>query len=153
MTDLALIANLFAYTIVVSQPLLYVVALTEAQLALSAPAYIELRQRINPPMTKRLPVIYLGTLATGVWVLVVALQNGERGVLVATAVALFCLVVDVVFMMRENVPINGVIDRWSTTDFPADWEEYRVKWFRIFRYRQVALLVGFASLVIGSVVR
>ena len=153
MTDAALVASLFAYTIVVSQPLLYVVALTEAQLALSAPAYIELRQRINPPMTKRLPVIYLGTLATLVWVLVLSLRSGERGVLIGAGIALLSLVVDVVFMVRENVPINGVIDRWSSTDFPADWEEYRAKWFRIFRYRQVALLVGFASLLIGAVVR
>jgi hypothetical protein len=66
---------------------------------------------------------------------------------------LFCLVVDVAFMLRENVPINGVIDRWSTADYPENWDDYRRKWFAIFRYRQIALLVGFAGLLIGAVVR
>ena len=55
------------------------------------------------------------------------------------------------FMLRENVPINGVVDRWSTTRYPHDWESYRTKWFAIFAYRQVILGVGFLSLLVGAV--
>jgi hypothetical protein len=60
-------------------------------------------------------------------------------------------VVDVLFMLRENVPINDVICGWSITDYPDDWERYRTKWFAMFAYRQVVLLVGFFGLLVGAV--
>jgi len=34
---------------------------------------------------------------------------------------------------------------------PEDWEDYRTKWFGIFGYRQIVLLVGFFSLLFGAV--
>ncbi len=73
--------------------------------------------------------------------------------LVTAAVALLCLLLDLVLMMRENVPINGVMDRWSTTSYPEDWEQYRRRWFAVFRSRQVLLLVGFSSVLAGAVFR
>jgi hypothetical protein len=151
MIRVAIIANLIAYSIVVSQPLFYMVALTGAQRALSAPAYIELRQRINALMSRRVSVIYLGALIMASLLLVLALRIQGWGVVATTLVALLCLLLDVVLMIRENVPINGVIDRWSTTSYPDDWETYRTKWFAVFGYRQVVLLVGFLSLLIGAV--
>jgi hypothetical protein len=144
MTRIAIIANLVAYSIIVSQPLFYMLSMTSAQRALSAPAYVELRQRINSVMSRRVPVIYSITLVTVSILLVLSFRA-------TTLVALVCLLVDIVFMMRENVPINGVIDRWSTTDYPEDWETYRTKWFTTFAYRQVVLLVGFVSLLFGAV--
>ena len=54
---MAMLLTLIGYTVVVSQPLAYIVAMTAAQRGLSAAAYIELRQRINAVMTKRLPPI------------------------------------------------------------------------------------------------
>jgi hypothetical protein len=144
MTRIAIIANLVAYSIIVSQPLFYMLAMTSAQRALSAPAYVELRQPINSVMSRRVPVIYSITLVTVSILLVLSFSA-------TTLVALVCLLVDIVFMMRENVPINRVIDRWSTTDYPEDWETYRTKWFAIFAYRQVVLLVGFLSLLFGAV--
>jgi hypothetical protein len=153
MIRIAAIASVLAYAIVVSQPLAYLVFLTKAQRALSAPAYIELRQRINPVMSRRLGWIYLGALATVVLLLVLSLRSGSWNVLAAATVALLCLLVDGMLMLRENVPINSVIDRWSITDYPADWQDYRSKWFAVFGRRQVVLLVGFLSLVVGAVIQ
>ena len=151
MIRVAILANLVAYSIVASQPLAYIVFLGKAQRALSAPAYVELRQRINPVMSRRLPAIYLVTLLTTAFSIVLALQAGNSSVLVAGAIALVCLVVDVFLMLRASVPVNEVMDRWSTTDHPGDWEEHRANWFRIFGYRQVVLLVGFFGLLVGAV--
>ncbi len=151
MIRIAVIMNLFAYSFVVSQPLAYIVFMGKAQRALSASAYIELRQCINPVMNRRVPVIYLSTLATLLVLIVLSVRVPDRHVLATAIVALLCLVIDIVFMMRENVPINGVIDRWSPTNYPADWEDYRTKWFAIFGYRQLVLLVGFLSLLVGAV--
>jgi hypothetical protein len=147
----AILANLVAYSIVVSQPLAYMVAMTSVQRALAAPPFIELRQRINAVMTRRVPVIYSITLVTTLLLLVLSVINQDWSVLVTTTVALLCLVVDVKFMLRENVPINGVMDQWSAANYPEDWQDYRTKWFAIFAYRQVVLLAGFLSLLIGAV--
>jgi hypothetical protein len=149
---IAIIANLLAYSTVASQPLFYIVALTAAQRALSGAAYVELRQRINAVMTRRVPLIYLTTLVTNVVLLALSWRAQNRNVLITTLLALLCLIVDVALMLRENVPINGVMDRWSATDYPDDWADYRTKWFSIFAYRQVILLVGFAGLLVGAVV-
>lgn len=151
MIRVAIFANLLAYSTIASQPLFYIVALTSAQRALSGSAYVELRQRINAVMNRRVPVIYLTTLVTTLVLLVLSWRAGASRVLITTIVALVCLVADLALMMRENVPINGVIDRWSPTDHPGDWDVYRSKWFAIFAYRQVILLVGFISLLIGAV--
>lgn len=148
---IAMLVNLVCYSAVVSQPLFYIVALTSAQRALSGSAYVELRQRINSVMTRRVPVIYLATLVSVLVLIVLSWRVGSRNVLVTTVVALLCLVFDIALMMRENVPINGVIDRWSAADVPDDWETYRSRWLAIFAYRQVALVLGFVSLLVGAV--
>jgi len=150
MIRIAIITNLFAYSIVVSQPLAYILFMGRAQRALSAPAYIELRQCINPVMTRRVPVIYLSALATVLLLFVLSLRIRNWNGLITSAIALLCLVIDIFFMVRENVPINSVIDHWSTTNYPEDWEGYRTKWFAIFAYRQVVLLLGFFSLLVGA---
>jgi hypothetical protein len=150
MIRIAIVANLVAYSVVASQPLAYVVFLGRAQRALSAAAYIELRQRINPVMNMRVPVIYVGALATALPLLVVSVRVANSIIVVTTTIALVCLVVDVIFMTRENGPINAMVDRWSTTSYPDDWERYRTKWFAIFAYREVVLLVGLISLLVGA---
>lgn len=148
---MAIITSLLAYSTVVSQPLFYIVALTSAQRAMSGSAYVELRQRINTVMNRRVPVIYSTTLVTILVLLALSWRAGTWRVLITASVALVCLVADIALMVRENVPINGVIDRWSTTDYPGDWDVYRSKWFAIFAYRQVVLLAGFISLLFGAV--
>lgn len=149
MIRIALLVNLMTYSIVVSQPLAYIVVMTQAQRALSAPAYIELRQRINPVMSRRVPVIYVFALVTALLLLLLAMRLARWTVAITTGAALLCLVIDVLFMLRENVPINDVISGWSMTNYPDDWDRYRSMWFAIFAYRQVVLLVGFVSLLIG----
>lgn len=151
MLRIALLSNLMAYTIVVCQPLAYLVFMSKAQQGLSAAAYIELRQRINPIMSRRVPVIYVAALVILLVLIGIAASGSSRHVLVTTSIALACLIIDLIFMLRENVPINGVVDGWSTTSYPADWERFRQQWFTTFAYRQVVLLVGYVSLLVGAV--
>lgn len=150
-TGLAILANLLAYSTVVSQPLFYLVALTSAQRALSGSAFVELRQRINAVMDRRIPVIYSTTLVTTLVLVVLSWRGGHWWVLGTTLVALLCLIADAAWMVRKSVPINAVMSRWSTTDYPGDWELYRTRWFAIFGYRQAVLLIGFVSLLVGAV--
>jgi hypothetical protein len=77
----AMLVNLAMFSIVVSGPLVHMLVMTKAQRALSAPAYIELRQHINPVMNRRVPVIYTGTLVTTLLLLVLALWSRDRVVI------------------------------------------------------------------------
>jgi hypothetical protein len=151
MLRLSILMNLIAYATLVSQPLFYIIALTNAQRGLSGSAYVELRQRINAVMSRRVPVLYGATVVTVLALLVLSWRAGSGNVLVTTIVGFLCLVVDIVLMLRENVPINGVMDRWSIPGYPEDWAAYRDRWLAIFGYRQVVLLVGFVSLLVGAV--
>ena len=153
MLEWATLVNLLVFALVASQPLFYAVALSHASRVLSAPAYIELRNAINPVMKRRVPVMYLGALASGIGVWVSSVLAGERWMAATSAVALAALVGDAVLMLRENVPINGVIETWTPTRYPADWETYRTRWMAIFAVRQLLLGAGFVSLLAGAVFR
>lgn len=148
-----LLASLLGYSIVVSQPLAYIVFLRKAQRTLSAPAYVELRQRINAVMNRRVSWIYLGTLAALLLQMVGAWRSGAWTVLACAAVATACLFADTYFMLHESVPINAAVDGWSPADPPADWADHREKWFAVFGKRQAVLLVGFSALLVGVVFR
>lgn len=147
----AIFTNLLAYSVVVSQPLFYVVAMTSAQRALSASAYVELRQQIDSVMNRRVPPIYLATLVTILALLVLSWRARSWTVFITTLLGVVCLLVDIALTMRWSLPINGVIDRWSTTSYPQDWETYRNEWFAVFGYRQAVLLIGYISLLVGAV--
>jgi hypothetical protein len=150
MLSIALLASLVTYSVVASQPLCYLVVFGQAQRALSAPAYIELRQHVNAVMVRRVPVIYLSALIALAALLFIAARSGAGLILGTAALALACLVADAILMTRASVPINSVIDAWTVTEHPDDWQDHRARWFAIFGYRQVALLVGFGSLLLGA---
>ena len=153
MLSFALLASLVLYAIVASQPLFYFVALGPAQRRLSAPAYIELRQALNPLMVRRVPVLYLGTLAALALTIFLAWRASATLVAGPATTALILLVVDTFLMTRSSVPINTFIDSWTPANHPADWELHRDRWFVIFRYRQAALLTGLFGLLSGAVLR
>lgn len=153
MLRIATLANLIAYSIVVSQPLAYAVFLGRVQQTLSPPAYVELRQRINPTMAARVPTIYVGTLLTLLSMIGLALREGASLTLATSVIALVCLLIDVLFMVRKNLPINRIVDQWSTTDIPADWARHRDAWFAAFGSRAIALFIGFLSALVGAVFR
>jgi hypothetical protein len=148
-----LLASLVLYAVVASQPLFYFVALGPAQRRLTAPAYIELRQALNPLMVRRMPGLYLATLAALSLTLFLAWRSGQGRLVWPTFSALVLLVVDAFLMTRSSVPINKFIDSWTPERHPADWELHRDRWFVIFRYRQAALLTGLFGLLSGAVLR
>lgn len=151
MIRIAMLANLATFSIIVSQPLFYLLALTAAQRGLSAAAYIELRQRLNPVMNRRVPLLYGAALITSVGLLGLAYRAGNGFVLGTTVLALLGLIADLGYMIRKNVPINRVMDGWSPSNHPPDWHAYRDKWLGMFAYRQVLLAVAFVSLLTGAI--
>jgi hypothetical protein len=146
-----MVLNLAVFAVIASQPLFYALALANVQRSLSAPAYIELRQRINAVMSRRGRALYVLAALLNGQVLFLSVVRSQPLVTVTTAAALVCLLADVYLMTRKSIPVNGLMDAWSTTSYPTDWERYRTMWFDAFAWRQSALLFGFANLLIGAV--
>lgn len=150
MLRLAILANLISWSLVVSQPLFYAVALTNAQRALSAAAYVELRQRINAVMNRRVPVLYVIALVTNTFVLAEAWRAGIWTHTVAAGLGILCLLADVVLMVRSSVPINRALDGWTADGIPDDWENNRTSWFAAFATRSNFLIAGFVALLAAA---
>lgn len=143
--------TLLAHSIIVSQPFMYMLALKNVQSNLDIGPYMELRKRIDANMRKNFKyVIYTALVAN---LLLVVLTAGSPGsLLFGTAVlALLTLLADIFIMMKGNMPINDVINTWTPEQYPADWTDYRERWFRFLGYRGVLSIIGFAGLLIAAV--
>ncbi|HSJ96447.1 MAG TPA: hypothetical protein VLC53_05215 [Myxococcota bacterium] len=149
MLELVLFTTLVLFSFVVCQPFFYWVALGRVSRLLSAPAYIELRQRINAVMNRRLPLLYGAALVSALVLLGLAIARGERLVAVATGVAIAGLAADTVLAVRRNVPLNGLMDRWTASDPPEDWAAHRTRWAQGFAWRQAVLSITYAVLLAG----
>jgi hypothetical protein len=151
MLGLATFSTLVLFALVMSQPFFFLLALGRASGALSGPAYVELRQRINAIMNARLRPLYGATLASAALLAWLAFARGERLLGVATLLAIAGLVSDAALAVRRNVPINAEMDRWSPSEPPADWATQRVRWTAAFATRQAVLAAAYLILLAGVV--
>lgn len=131
------------YGLVASQHAFYAIGLGAVQRRLGAPAYVELRNALDDVLRKTLPAVYVATLVATVLSLLLA-----GGLWIATALA--ALLVEAWLMLRRSVQINERIQTWTPEHYPADWETHRLAWLRVFRQRQIAVAVGFLSLLLGA---
>ncbi len=153
LTNLVLFITLVFFSLTVSQPLFYWMALRNTSRNLSASAYIEMRNQIDTQMRRRGPVAYYGTLIFSLILAIIAFTGDDPVLRIASFTALLGLVTDIALMMKGNVPINKTIQVWTPELYPSDWQDYRDRWLRIFGYRQVALCISFFSLLAGAVFR
>jgi hypothetical protein len=146
-----LLITLALYAFIASQPLFYLMALGTASERLSAPAYIELRQRIDQAIQNRLRYACYAALLFLLVLLVLAALRGSMPLLVTGAVALVALVTDLALAIKGNIPINARINTWTPEQYPTDWDAYRAQWLGIYRRRQVSICIGLTALLIGTV--
>lgn len=143
--------SLLLFATAVSQPLFYWLALGRATRQLSAHAYVELRQQVNRAIKQRLTRLYLCTLLSLLVLIVCAFVERAWWLAMGAWVALISLVLDVVLATKLNVPINTLVDSWSLTSIPGDWEDQRALWDSALGTRRIVLLTGFAALSLAIV--
>jgi uncharacterized membrane protein len=150
-TKLIFFFTLLAYSIIVSQSFMYILALKNAQLQLDANPYTELRKLIDSNMRSNFTYVVYAALLANLLLVIVTMKNPGSTVFITAAIALAALVADTVLTLKGNLPINDIINSWSADQQPANWADYRTKWLTIFRYRQIATISGFVSLLVGVV--
>jgi uncharacterized membrane protein len=146
-----LLLTLIAYSMIVSQSFMYILALRKASLGLDAGGYIRLRKLIDEAMRASFKyVIYSALILCLALTLMSARQPGS--LLFTTAVIAFAaLITDVIITLKGNMPINDIINSWSPDSYPTDWSAHRTRWLAFFGYRQVVNILGFLSLLVGAV--
>jgi hypothetical protein len=150
-TKIILLLTLLAYSIIVSQSFMYILALKHAQLTLDVDSYTELRKLIDASMRGNFKYVIYATLFANLALAISTIKNPSGLLFITTAIALVALVADTILTVKGSLPINDVINSWSLNNYPANWNEYRTKWFTIFQYRQIINITGFMSLLIGAV--
>jgi len=152
-TNIILFFAILFYSGIVSQSIMYLLALRNAQLGLDAKPYIQLRKLIDANMRAKFKYFVYGALITN-FLLVISTVSEPGSLLFITAlVGFLALIADILLTIKGNIPINDIINTWSVENYPSNWAEYREKWLNIYRYRQIFTITGFVSLVIGAVFR
>lgn len=132
------VVGVVLWSLLASQHLFYALGLGTAQRALGGPAYVELRNAIDDAMRRSLPPLYVATL---VWTILLIVRGGPSRAFYV--VALPGLLGDVGVMATRSLPLNERFHTWSPASPPADWHVHRDAWLDAFRWRQIALSIGF----------
>ncbi len=148
---ITLFVTLIAYSFVVSQSFSYIIALHNTQKNLDAKGYIVLRKLLDKNFRARFKYVFYLTLISNTLLCILTIHEPTSLLFFGSLIALIGFVVDTVFMLNGNMPINNYINTWSTDNYPDDWEIHRAKWLIIFTKRQVANIIGFTSLLFAAV--
>ena len=150
---IVLVVTLLAYTIIVSQSFMYILALKNVQLNLEANPYIELRKLIDFNMRNNFKYVIYTALVFNLLLVILTIKNPGGILFITAAIGFIALVIDTALAVKGNIPVNDIINSWSANNYPANWAETRTKWLDIFQYRQIANITGFVSLLLGAVFR
>jgi hypothetical protein len=150
-TKVLLFTALFTYSWIVSQSYMYVIALENAQMAMDAPAYIELRHLLDVSFRANFKFVVIGALASNLLLVIATARNYRSALFFAAAFSFLALIVDTLLTLKGNVPLNDLINTWTATGYPVDWSQTRSEWLRIFHYRQVVNGSGFVILLAGAI--
>ena len=152
-TNIALFVALMIYSMIVSQSFMYIFALRDTQLNMDAAHYIRFRKLIDRNMQAKFRYAIYTALLVSLLLIPIAFADGSVVLIVSSLIAFGALLLDTLFTIKGNLPINSKINIWTVDQYPADWPEVRAKWLQYFQYRQVLNITGFASLVAGAVFR
>lgn len=148
---ITLFITLVCYAFVVGQSLFYVLAMSNATKKMQATAYIETRKLIDLELKQTLSLVYYISLASSVLLTAFAVVNPNGLLFICSIIAFVALLVDVLLALKGNIPLNNAINNWTTTNYPANWQQYRSRWFNIYHIRQAVNIAGFITLVAGLV--
>lgn len=149
-TKLIMLVNLLAFSFIVSQSFLYIIALVNVQRSMDAPSYIQLRKLLDRNFRAKFSIAIYTSLVTSFALCIVTASDPGSVLFISSIIAFISLVIDVILTMKGNMPINNRINTWTTTMYPDNWQLYREKWLRIFRFRQLVSIIGFISLLLGA---
>ena len=150
-TKIILFITLLAYGIIVSQSFMYILSLKHVQLNLESNPYTEIRKLIDTSMRANFKYVIYAALLANLMLVISTVKTPGSLLFITATIAFVALITDTLITVKGNLPINDIINNWTSDNIPANWADYRTKWFTTFQYRQIANITGFVSLLIGAV--
>ncbi|HKO79452.1 MAG TPA: hypothetical protein VJU78_03615 [Chitinophagaceae bacterium] len=148
---ITLFITLLLYAFVISQSFFYILAMSGTLKNMQAETYIETRNLLTEKLQTPLQLVYYSALGSSVLLTSFCVVNPSGWLFICSVIALIALVADVLLAVKGNIPLNKFINSWTTVNYPADWKQYRSKWFTLYHVRQVLNITGFVSLLAGWV--
>lgn len=140
---------LLFFLIIVSQGIFYLFALNKALSGISIDAYAEVRNATDQVIEWRLKFVYPAALLIGFVTTLSLIKNSGTFVLVTTAIALLCVIVDLVLAVKFNLPINSQFHNYPASLQEVDWLALRKTWLQVLEFRGLVQILGFLSLLLS----
>jgi hypothetical protein len=150
-TKIILLLTILAYSVIVGQSYMYIVALKKVQTDLGGGSYIQLRKLLDANFRANYKYAVYAALVMSLLLVLINIKSSNSLLFIMAVISLTALITDLLLMMKGNMPINNLINTWTPVHYPDNWAEYRAKWLQVFFYREIATITGFISLVIGAV--
>jgi hypothetical protein len=150
-TKIILLLTILAYSVIVGQSYMYIVALKKVQTDLGGGSYIQLRKLLDANFRANYKYAVYAALVMSLLLVLINIKSSNSLLFIMAVISLTALITDLLLMMKGNMPINNLINTWTPVHYPDNWTEYRAKWLQVFFYREIATITGFISLVIGAV--
>lgn len=123
------------------------------QYEISGVTFIEMHRPLDLAIRKAGPILF--TVILSIHVLLSALFFGERsskkGWLIITAIIF--LLCDTFIALRYNRPLNDLFLTWTPTTLPVNWKSMHDEWLSYHLYRDVFMILGFASILLTFFVK
>ncbi len=150
-TKVILLLTMLPYSIVVSQSFYYIISLRNVQQQMPAKEYIAFRQLTDKNFRAKFKWVVYAALITNLLLVIACFIYFSGFLLTCAVLALLALLADTGLTVKGNLPINDIINTWTTAQYPPDWARYRTRWLQVFSWRQLANISGFISLLAAAV--
>ena len=146
-----LLVTILLYSIIASQSFSYMISLSDVQKNMTLAEYISFRKCTDKNYRAKFGKLMYGALIANMLLLIVCIFTASFGLAIAAGIAFILLSADSFIAVKYNVPINAMVNEWTTDGYPVNWTQYRQQWLQAFCKRQVINLSGFTILVSGAI--
>jgi hypothetical protein len=120
-------------------------------LSLSSSTYLEEQQ--NTIRALNALMISLVVIASAITILSAFLQRSNKPVFITLLIAAGFFVACMFISRFGNQPINNMIMSWTVDSLPADWSQFRDKWWSFHIMRTIAELIALSIVSWASIKR
>jgi hypothetical protein len=113
--------------------------------SLSASQYMSMHQMRDVTFAKVMPFVGFGTLLAVIVSVVLAIESGWPQWLGIIAIGL--MVIDIVFTVTRQLPLNREVQNWTEATIPAHWRSVRDGWATNHRMRTLFGTLAYVALI------
>ncbi len=148
---ISLVITMILYSLIVCESFFYRMALSGAIKKMRAAVFIETKKLIDRELQTSLVTVYYMAIAFSIALTAFCVVNPNGLLFICSVISLLILLIDLLLLVTGILPLNKMINTWTTTDYPDNWETIHSKWSRLIYLRHRVNITGFIILLTGTV--